>query len=73
MGVHLKIHKRKEERKTVCSFMVNKSKRSEGTGTLMALSFFENMFADVVHALHRKNVTATFILSGGDGWEVSQD
>lgn len=39
----------------------------------MALSFFENMFADVVHALHRKYVTATFILSGGDGWEVSQD
>lgn len=72
MGVHLKIHKRKE-RKTVCSFMVNESKRSEGTETLMALSFFENTFADVVHALHRKNVTATFILSGGDRWEVSQD
>lgn len=37
---------------------------------MKVLSVLEKMLADVILSLHRKKVTATFILSGGDRWEV---
>lgn len=34
---------------------------------MKVLSLLEKMFADVLHSLHRKKVTATFMVSGVTG------